>query len=603
LRTSPVFMLFLGAAFTLGMAVLAVELWRLQVVDVADFKENQRRQNTRTILIPGMRGRILDRSGRVLADSRPSRVVVCRLESFAGKGGVSNIACGVEAAIDRLSSVLRLPRPPSLTRERIVRHLRESGVLPLDTWRDLDDVTLARFAEHAEEFPGFDEIVRAERIYPFGSLAAHILGYVGHDRPEHDAAIHFWEPELKGRAGLEARYDGYLAGATGEKRVVVDSRGFKPQILRDATGEAQMSPPADGLDLRLTLDAPLQHALERQLKGVCGAGVVLDPRTGAVLAIASSPTFNPNDFIPVLTSEKYRALADDPSHPLLNRAISGTYAPGSTFKPITAIAALDVGADPEAEYDCRGVFTLGAFRLHCWDRYGHGAISLDRALKESCNTYFCNLGRLVGTNAMVRTAREFGIGAKTGIDLGGEAPGVLPDAEWKLSHGGDPWYPGDTCQMAIGQGMLLVTPLQMAVACAALANGGCVYQPYLRERDFGMPPPAPLRRIHCAAGDFERVRRGMLAVAREGTGKRVLFRYGEGRERHRLGATCAAKTGTAEVGTGETKRKNAWVIAFAPYEQPTIALAIIVERGESGGLTAAPKAHEVLASRFGEDVP
>ncbi len=606
MKTSPIFMLFLGAAFTLGIAVLAVELWRLQVVDVADFKENQHKQSTRTILIPGMRGRILDCSGRILADSRPSRVIICRPERFARKGGITNIAIEVDAELDRLAEVIRLPRPPGLTRSRIARHIRESSALPIYVWRDLDDAALARFAEHAEGFPGFDEAIRAERTYPFGTLAAHIIGYVGHDRPEHDVAAnmaHYWEPDLKGRSGLEARYDGYLAGATGERRVLVDARGFKPKALDAEADDVSVRPPADGLDLTLTLDAPLQYALERQLRGVTGAGVVLDPRTGAVLAMASSPTFNPNEFIPILTLEKYRTLADDPEHPLLNRAISGTYAPGSTFKTVTALAALDAGADPEAEYECRGVFSLGQFRLHCWDRYGHGKIAMYRALKESCNTYFCNLGRMVGTNALVRTAREFGLGAKTGIDLGAEAPGVVPDAEWKQNHGGEPWYPGDTCQFSIGQGMLLTTPLQMAVVCAALANGGDVYSPFLRARDPGLPPPRPVRHVHARAEDFALVREGMRAVAEEGTGKRVLFRYGENRERFRLNTTCGAKTGTAEVGRGETRRKNAWVIAFAPYEEPTMAVALVVERGESGGLTAGPRVHEILASRFGEEMP
>lgn len=604
MRTSPVFMVFLGAAFALGIAILIVELWRLQVLNVADFKEDQSMQTWRTILVPGMRGRILDRAGRVLADSRPSRIVVCHPERFLRRG-MTNTAAAVDAEIDRLAAVVRLPRSKSLNRARIMRHLQSSSAIPIEVWRDLDDAALARFAERADEFPGFDEIVRPERIYPYGPLAVHILGYVGHGRPEDDAAApsaHYWEPELKGRGGLEARYDAYLAGATGERRVRVDARGFKPR-RSDAEDNASMRPPADGLDLHLTLDASLQRVMEIQLRGVAGAGVALDPRSGAVLAMASSPSFDPNDFVPVLSQEKYRSLADDPMHPLLNRAVSGTYAPGSTFKPVTALAALDAGADPEAEYECRGVFALGAFRLHCWDRYGHGGIAMHRALRESCNTYFCNLGRLVGTNALVRTAREFGLGSRTGIDLGAEAQGVVPDAEWKRAHGGEPWYPGDTCQMAIGQGMLLVTPLQMAVVCAAFANGGKIYAPHLRARDPSSPRPEPIGRVHARPEDFRRVREGMRAVAEEGTGKRVLYRFGEKREKYRLKTTCAAKTGTAEVGRGESFRKNTWVIAFAPYEAPTIAVAMVVERGESGGLTTAPKVHEVLASVFGEDEP
>jgi penicillin-binding protein 2 len=194
------------------------------------------------------------------------------------------------------------------------------------------------------------------------------------------------------------------------------------------------------------------------------------------------------------------------------------------------------------------------------------------------------------------------LGAKTGIDLGAEAAGLVPDDEQKRARTSLPWYPGDTCQMAIGQGMLLTTPLQMAVVCAALANGGSVYRPYLRVREAGQPAPEPVRRIGMRAEDFARVRAGMRAVAEEGTGKRVWIRYGEGRVKYRLKTTCAAKTGTAEVGRGETRRKNVWVIAFAPYDHPTHAVALMVERGESGGLTAAPRVHNVLASVFGEEL-
>lgn len=260
---------------------------------------------------------------------------------------------------------------------------------------------------------------------------------------------------------------------------------------------------------------------------------------------------------------------------------------------------------PEDEYDCQGVYRLGNLRLHCWDRYGHGPVNVRMALEQSCNTFFCNLGTAVGSNAVITAARAFGLGRATGIDLGGEVAGVVPDDAWKRRWYGLPWYPGDTCQMCIGQGMLLVTPLQMAVVAATLANGGTVYRPYLHVPASGRRRPAPVRTIPYAKDAIALVRDGMRDVVETGTGRNILVR-GEtaadtGRRiRHRLNVSCAGKTGTAEIGRGATKRKNTWIIAFAPFENPTVALAMIVERGESGGKTVAPRVHNVLAAIFGE---
>jgi len=364
--------------------------------------------------------------------------------------------------------------------------------------------------------------------------------------------------------------------------------------------------PSPGLDLRLTIDSNVQAVLEAQLDGVTGAGVVLDPRDGAVIALASAPTFDPNDCVPRLSREVYATLTNAPAKRLQNRAISESYAPGSTFKPITAIAALSSGWLPDDEYNCQGVYKLGDLSLHCWDRWGHGPITIRTALERSCNTFFCNLGTAIGTNAVIEAARAFGLGSVTGIDLGGETPGIVPDNEWKQSTFNERWYPGDTCQMSIGQGMLLVTPLQMAVVAAALANGGKLFTPYLFARDEGAPPPEPIRTIPYDRECLDLVRNGMRDVAESGTGRRILTRWEDSesasvkKRRFNLNVTCAGKTGTAEIGSGQNKRKNTWVIAFAPFEKPTVAIAMIVERGESGGSTVAPRVHAILAHLFGE---
>ena len=604
MRVSVWFIAGLGCLFLFGFFVLGVSLYRLQTEKAGEFAEVETTQTTRRVSVPALRGRILDRSGHVLADCRPSRCVVCNLEELQQRGGRSNTVNAIEAAVDALSVTIGVPRV--LTHEQIERHVVRASALPLTVWRDLDEKAFARFAERADAFPGFAMVVRAERRYPYGTLAAHVIGYTGRGRPGEDAAVaptdrqgvHFFEElEMKGRKGLEGAYNRYLAGFPGERVLRVDARGFRPrksvgQELSDAAADDVA--PADGLDLELTLDVGIQAELEHQLEGVTGAGVVLDPRDGAVLAMASSPTFNPNDCIPRLTAAVYSTLTNAPAKRGQNRAISEAYAPGSTFKPITALAALATGWLPDDEYDCVGVYQLGPWKLRCWDYYGHGPINLRQALEQSCNTFFCNIGSAIGTNALIETARAFGLGACTGIDLGEETPGVVPDETWKKLHYNEPWYPGDTCQMSIGQGMLLVTPLQMAVVAATLANNGIRIKPYLHKKDGTADTEKPPRpegpTVPFSPESINLVREGMRDVVVRGTGRKIAAG---------LPVTCAGKTGTAEIGRGETKRKNTWVIAFAPYEEPTVAVAMVVERGESGGKTVAPRVNAVLAKIFG----
>lgn len=602
MRVSVWFIAGLACLFLFGFSVLGVSLYRLQSEKAGEFAEEETSQTTRRIGVPAVRGRILDRSGHVLADCRPSRCILCNPEEFQQRGGRSNTVDAIDIAIDALASAIGVVR--TLTRAQIERHMARASALPLTVWRDLDDKTFARFAERADMFPGFAMTVRAERRYPYGTLAAHVVGYTGRGRPGEDVTapdahdVHFFEEmEIKGRKGVEGFYNRYLAGFPGERFLRVDARGFRPRKsagkeLADAA--ADDVGPVDGLDLELTLDIGIQAELERQLEGVTGAGVVLDTRDGAVLAMASAPTFDPNDCIPHLSAAVYASLTNAPAKRGQNRAISEAYAPGSTFKPVTALAALATGWLPDDEYDCIGVYQLGPWKLRCWDYYGHGPINLRQALEQSCNTFFCNLGSAIGTNALVEAAHAFGLGSTTGIDLGGETPGVVPDEAWKMLHYNEKWYPGDTCQMSIGQGMLLVTPLQMAVVAAALANGGTIVQPYLHKKA-GAANKSDSSRSEMKTVPFSResidlVRHGMRDVVTQGTGRKI----GTG-----LSVTCAGKTGTAEIGKGETKRKNTWVIAFAPYEKPTVAIAMVVERGESGGKTVAPRVNAVLAKIFG----
>lgn len=571
----------LGLVFLAGLMFLAVSLRRVQVVEFSEFARDQVRQSVRCVQVPGPRGRIFDRNGVCLAENRPSYCIAYYVEELRKRGKWERTIDAVDADIDRLAAVLGIPR--EITREQVARHVMQSLPMPLLAWRDVESVTLARWAEAAGEFPGVDVYVQPERFYPQGTLAAHILGYVGRDRPESQPGerVHFYLPEMIGRAGLERQYNALLTGVAGGQLIRVDARGYKHAAWEGA-------PEVAGRDLHLTIDLKVQQTLEKMLRGWRGAGVVVDPRSGEVLAMASSPTYDPNLLVPAPTVGVWNRLNTDEALPLFNRAIQGRYAPGSTFKPVTAMAALlHPGFDPDETYTCDGVFVLGSMRLRCWNTYGHGPIALRKAIEQSCNAYFCHLGQMIGYDAIYTEANKVGLGVQTGIDLPYEARGLLPTAEWKMKTFKDPWRTGDTCHISIGQGLLLTTPLQMAMLASVFANGGTLYRPVLGQRG---APGECVRKMRWPESAVETVRGGMHDVATVGTGRRVQVR----------GLDVAAKTGTAEYDAGGVRRKNTWVTAFAPFDYPTVALAIVIENGVSGGQTVAPMAHNILVTMFGE---
>ena len=576
---SRVSAIVLALAFVAGLLHLAVCLHEIQVETAADYNYASARQSIRRVRTAGMRGRILDRRGTVLADNRTSLSLVCHPAAFQRKSW-EETAAGMRAAIDALAQTVGRPAP--LDDRRIRRHVDRLLPLPLEVWGDLSPSELARFCEREREFPGFSVQETVERVYPCGELAAHALGWVGSTAGTAEAGderFYFISPELHGKAGVEYQYDSFLGGVSGERKVLVDARGF-------AIREWTVVEPQQGPDLALTIDAGLQRTVERQLTGRNGACVVLDPRSGDVLAFASAPAYDPNT---VRRAEVYGALAADPEEPLLNRASGGAYAPGSVFKPVTALAGLAVGYPADRTHDCTGVFELGGMRLHCARRWGHGELDLRHALMASCNPFFCNLALEAGTNALRTAAYAIGLGRRTGVDLGVDTAGVVPDAEWKMQTYHEKWFQGDLAQMAIGQGMLLVSPLQMALVAGALGTGYRV-TPHLKAGTVSERTPLEFPAEHLAV-----VREGMrLVVTGDGGTRGSGWRAGEG-----LAVAVSGKTGTAEVGRGARRRKNTWFIAYAPSDSPTVALAIVIESGESGGSTAAPCANAILRHVFG----
>lgn len=577
--------------FLAGFLVLAVKLESVQIESAADSRRKMAVQSERRVQTDGRRGRILARGGEVLAGNRPSLSIAVNAECFQ-KRTWDATAEEIRHAVDAAAAVVG--RPSSVTDAEIARHLRQNLARPLVVWRDIGDDELARFSEHECDLPGFSCEESEERVYPFGSLASHLLGYVGRDRAEAvagDEAFRFCDLEMRGRAGVEYYYDSFLKGVPGEVRLLVDSRGYAQDSK--TVVEAKRGP-----DLQLAIDCGVQSVAEAQLAGLRGACVVMDPGNGEVLAFASAPSFDPNEFVPVLRHEVYERHKDDPSKPLLNRASGGLYAPGSTFKPVTALAGLTAGLSPSATYECIGHYMCGQMRIRCARSWGHGDMVMATALRDSCNAYFCHLGVSAGSNAVITAARTFGLGSRTGIDFGTDSAGTVPDDAWKRAHYGERWFPGDLAQMSIGQGMLLVTPLQMARVAGAIGTGSLVV-PHLKA---GLPAErTPLPYPESA---LNVVREGMRKVVDGGTGRRA------------ADGVCAwviGKTGTAEVGRGGNRRKNTWFIAYAEscatggdgsvrrLRNPgrRVAVALVVEDGESGGGTAAPKVCEVLKAVFG----
>lgn len=596
LRGNPLDDEFLRVRLVLvGMLALLVFLggwlWHLQVHRGASFEQDQLKQSVRRVRIPGVRGRMFDARENCVADNRASYNIVLYLEELRKPGKWDRTIDHVLGQLEELGR--RLGTPSELDRDKLRAHIRRSLPLPLVAWRDVDEAVLARFAEQAGQIPGVDIQVDNVRLYPFGPRACHVLGYVGRADIEQDETepYHYYLPEMTGRSGLEKSLDEILRGEAGGRLLRVDATGFR----RYDSGQRE---PRSGEDVQLTLDMRVQALAEDALGEVPGSVVVIDPRNGDVLAMASRPGFDPNGFVPRISAEQWKRFNEDPEFPLVNRCVAGGYAPGSTFKPVTALAGLEHETAHAGDvHSCPGYFQLGRATFRCWYHSGHGALTMRQAVERSCNVYFFHVGLQTGVERLAAEARAFGLGRKTGIELDYELAGNVPDDAWKRRTQHDAWRDGDTCNMAIGQGALVVTPLQMASLTATLANGGKVYRPRLvrgvralGERAFTAKEPELVREMAWRPEDIALVRNGMRDVV-NGT-------WGTARKVALPNVVIAGKTGTAEFGRKDEKKRHAWMIAFAPFEAPRYAIAMLVDEGISGGETAAPRMLKLLSGLF-----
>ena len=573
-------------------SVLVIRLWNMQVIRASEYEYKDRKQSARRIRIPAMRGEIFGRDGTAIVRNRPSFNVLFHPGEMTTERSRDQAKYIMDKA-DQVAAVLGRYNP--LTLENVRRHLNYQPGLPLTAFKDLSDEERGRLDELFPPIRGLEVTAEPMREYPFGSLAAQLIGYVGNEDPgaaDDRREYFYYLPSLEGRSGLEYQYNDKLSGKAGSQFVMVNSNGFVHEQLEEPT------PPENGYDLRLTLDIDGQLAAERALKGHLGAIVVVSANSGAVRVLASSPTFPPGDFVPSISRTRFKELNDDPGKPFLNRAVQGSYMPGSTIKPLTALAALENGIPASKTYDCEGLTPLGySGGIRCTGI--HHDLDMRRAIMKSCNVYFVELGVETGIDALSRMFASAGIGAKTGIEIA-ERAGYLP-------KDGPRWNENETAYVSIGQGKVEVTPLQAAVFYGAIANGGTMYKPYLIDHIYdhdrlsgtrlSVFDAVPLKtgRLAASKESLDVIRDGMYLVVHDSGGS--------GRRGDIKSAELYGKTGTANVGTGANATKNTWFNGFVkhPRTGELLSFAAVIEHGDSGGSTTAPVVAGMFTEWFSRD--
>jgi penicillin-binding protein 2 len=572
-------------------AVLAVSFWYLQVAQHARFREMAENNHQRTLALRAPRGPLFDREGRILVQNRPAFNISLVREQTKD--------------LDRTMATLSLATgvPEAVFRDVVARRAREPRYRPIVLITDATPAQVAAVAARRLELPDILVEQVPTREYPANETAAHVIGYVGEITEAQLARSGntLSGGAIVGQAGLEQRYNDLLMGRDGARRVVVNSLGREIETLGELT-------PTEGRRLQLTIDADLQRAVEEGFRtlGYNGAAVVLDPRNGEVLSFVSLPAYDPNRFAAGIDRAGWNALNTDKLRPLQNRAIQGRYSPGSTFKIVLAVAALEEGViTPDFRVHCGGGATFYGRFFQCHLKGGHGSVDLRHAIEKSCNVYFYTLGNMLGVDRIHKWATALGLGVKTGIDLPHEVEGLVPSTAWKKARTGEKWYAGETISVAIGQGQVSVTPISLAVMMATVANGGTRHVPHLvRAVHDGrgwapVPPPSPAARIPMTADHVRALHDGLwMVVNAAGTGGRARV----------PGRDVAGKTGTAQVislqggkqAAGRTDmdlRDHGWFVFFAPANDPEIAGVMFAEHAEHGYL-AAPIARHLIETYY-----
>lgn len=554
--------------------------WDLQVRYPEFYSEQAEKNRIKALPVPAPRGKILDRDGRVIVDNHSSFSLMLLRENLKPEQ-VKPVAEGLGLVYDEVAS-------------RVRRFRAQPRYRPITIKEELTRGDLAFIEAHrgSAGYPEMELIHAQRRLYPRNGLAAHVIGYVGEVSEQElntEEFAKYNQGDLIGKAGVERYYNELLSGVDGQRQVVVDNRGNERQLI----GMMEAIP---GKPLRLTIDLDLQSVAELAMEGQKGAVVALDPRNGEVLAMVSQPAYDPSKFTGGIRSSDWQELIGDANNPLLNRAIQAQLAPGSTFKPIVALAALESGAiDDSFESHCSGGASFYGRYFRCHLKGGHGLVDLHKGIVQSCDVLFYNIGNRIGIDRIAEYAELAGLGKKTGIDLPHEAAGLVPSTQWKIRTTRQKWYAGETISVAIGQGALTVTPLQLAHAIGGIALGGVWYTPHIVAGANRQETP---RRASFNPENVAKVIYGMFGVVNEG---------GTGARARVAGIEICGKTGTAQLASndalramkpGEALKDNAWFVGFAPREFPEIVVVALVEGGLHGSTAAAPIARDIIKTYF-----
>lgn len=586
-----VLVIFVGLAFLL----IVIRLWSLQVIKGSDLRHLSENNCIRLRENPADRGMLLDRHGKVLAHNRPSFEVYLVPEDLRANPEV----------LTKVGKLLNMTRAE--IEEKIKAQKRRTPFNPVKIKSDINWNQLALLETNRVHLPGLIVDVRPRRAYDYGDLASHLIGYLG--EVDENELRQFRESPYRmgaqiGKYGVEYRWENDLRGSDGGQQIEVDALGREVRPL----GVVE---PFPGNNLFLTIDLELQKVAEEAYQNKTGALIAMDPRTGQILAMVSKPSFNPDIFVRNILPEEWKSLVENPYHPLQNKGIQGQYPPGSVFKIITAIAGLESRTiTPNTQFTCAGAFSYGGRDFRCWKEGGHGSLGLHRAIVESCDIYFYQLGLKLGPDLIARYANEFGLGKVTGISLP-DKPGIVPSSSWKKKRYGTPWYSGETLSFSVGQGYLSATPLQLLLLISAVANGGKILLPQVAERveDIYKNRLTEYRPVELENVD---VSQKTLRIIQEALKGAVNDPHGTGSACALKEAKVAGKTGTAQViampedyKRGEIKRiphkfrDHAWFVAYAPFEDPRISVVVLVEHGGFGATAAAPIAKKVIEKYLG----
>ncbi len=571
-------------------AVLILRLIYLQVVRGEEYRLLSLNNRIRLQSIDPPRGLIYDRSGYVLVDNRPSFDVNIILKD----------AGSVEETINKLAGHMNIPSP-ELTL-KLANSKGISAYKPILLKQDIGRNSLASIEARKYDLPGIAVDVKLRRHYLDFQGAAHLLGYLSEINPDELASGEYpgrRRGDYIGKFGVEKAFENYLRGTRGGRQVEVNANGQVVRVLKTV-------PAKPGQNVYLTIDRGLQQKAEELLSGVAGAAVAMDPGSGRILAIASSPSFDQNIFVGGMSHDQWDALISNPFRPMENKAVQGEYPPGSTFKIVTAIAGLEEGViDENFEVFCPGYYRFGNRVYRCWKKGGHGTVRIIKAISESCDVFFYQVGQRLGVDRLAWYAKAFGLGAVTGINLDKEARGLIPTAAWKRARTGIPWQDGETLSVAIGQGFNLATPIQMVGFAAAVANGGTRYKPIIVEaikqadgRLLHQSQPQVIGKVPVSKATMDLIHRGLWEV--------VNSERGTARGSQLTDIEMSGKTGTSQVISRKKDddkseaqlpahlRPHAWFVAYAPSTAPEIAVAVLIEHGEHGSGAAAPVARELI---------